>query len=156
MSTALGIEPDIDLEELLRVSVSDKWSLQYSPLLRGPGGSVGGTFIRSAAPWKGMTKMDSESLSEYVGRLREAGHDGVASGIESTQAIRDRLGGLGQFEGVALLRQKGGVFPVPHAAAKMAEEAGKGEIVSTHNSAGQALEALTSATGKRPRFPTVY
>lgn len=156
MSTALGIEPDIDLEELLRVSASDQWSIQFSPLLRGPGGEQGGTFIRAAAPWKGMTKMDSESLSDYTNRLREAGHNGVASGIESTEQIRSQLDGLSQFEGVALLRREGDVYPVPHAAAKMAEQTGNGEIISTHGSANQALDAMASRTGQRPRFPTVY
>jgi len=59
--SALGIEPDIDLRDVLEISVSDEWSVQFSPLLRGPGGSQGGTFIRRAAPWKGLKMNDGEN-----------------------------------------------------------------------------------------------
>lgn len=156
MSKALGVEPEISLEELLRLSASNDWSVQFSPMLRGPGGSQGGTIIRSAAPWKGMKKTDNESLAEYVNRMEDV-NAGVAAGLRRTEEIRQAVGGLTGETGVALIRRADGeVYPVPKSAAMLMEHQGTGDIVSEHTSLDRAISKMTSMTGEAPRFPTVY
>lgn len=156
MTKALRIEPDISLQELLEVTVSSDWSVQFNPLLRGPGGRQGGTFIRSAAPWKGMTKNDNESYNEYISRLEEAGHDGPAEGLEALQDMRQSIGGLNDETGVTLINKNGEVFPVPQAAALMAQEAGTASIEGHYPDANAALDALRTKTGETTALPSAY
>jgi hypothetical protein len=155
MSTALGIEPDIDLEQLLRVATSDQYSVQFSPMLRGPGGEQGGTIIRSAVSWKGMTKNDNESFAEYVSRMEDV-NEGVASGLRQAQEIRNAVGGLEGKDGVVLLNKDGDLYPVPQGAAELAEHQGTGNIEGRYESVNAAIDAMTAKTGDTPRFPTVY
>lgn len=157
MTSALGVEPDFSLEELLRVNNSDQWSVQFSPALTGPGGAIGGTIVRSAAPWKGDKKMESESLSQYVNRLEETyGSDSIANSVRAVQDFQSGMSLSGET-GVALVRVEGGdLKPVPAPGAALMEKAGTGEIESTHPNYDAALEALGTKTGQQPRFPSVY
>lgn len=152
--SALGIEPDVDLQDLLELSVSDRWSVQFSPLLRGPAGAQGGTIIRRAAPWKGMTKGENESFDEYISRL-ESVNSQVASGLQrARQMALDNAQGA---EGLAVVRKDGEVYPVPQAAANLIQAAGTGEVLASGlTSAADALDASIQRGGSRARFPTVY
>jgi hypothetical protein len=156
MSKALRIEPDIGLQELLEIAVSTDWSVQFSPLLRGPGGRQGGTFVRSAAPVKGVTKNDNESYNEYTSRLEEGGHDGVARGLEALRDMRQSVGGLDNEEGVVLINKNGDVYPVPRSAAIMAREAGNASFEGEYNDVNEALGDLRSKTGETAALPSAY
>lgn len=150
--SALGIEPDIDLRDLLEISVSDSWSVQFSPLMRGPAGAQGGTFIRRAAPWKGLTKGDNESFGEYQDRLSQV-NSGVAQGLGRARnmAVENAA------DGMALVERGGDVFPVPTTAANLMEAGSEPVNVLLRGvSLNQALQEMVNRTGKRPRFPTVY
>lgn len=153
MAKALGIEPDIDLEDLLRIATSDQWSVQFNPLLRGPGGEQGGTFIRTAVDWKGMTKADDESFSEYVDRL-ESVNDGVAEGLESARSMALDTEGA---EGSWLVKRDGQTFPVPASSGMLMQEGEQPvEVIGRYSSVNEALERMVQETGQQPRFPTVY
>lgn len=153
MSQALGVEPDMDLEELLRLSVSDEWSVQFSPLLKGPGGAQGGTIIRSAAPWKGKTKGDNETRSEYLDRLGDS-HPEVASGLQTAIGMAENTT---DESGVWLIDKDGDTYPVPASAGRLAEMGSDPvDVLGKFGSANEALDALVSRTGNKPRFPTVY
>lgn len=156
MTKALRIEPDIGLDELLEVTVSSDWSVQFQPMLQGPGGRQGGTFIRSAAPWKGFKKNDGESYSDYISRLEDAGHDGPAAGLEALQEMRQNAGGLDNADGVSVVQKNGRYFPIPHAAAKMGVQAGNLSIENTYNDANEALDALRKKHGETAALPSVY
>jgi len=151
--SSLGIEPDIDLEQLLQVATSDEYSVQFSPMLQGPGGEQGGTIIRQAAPWKGLTKRANESFSEYQNRLSEV-NEGVASGLASARQMA--LNTAEGTSGVALVDTDEGMHPMALGAARMMEQAGNGSIESTHSSVNEAFDAMAAAGEGRPRFPTVY
>jgi len=156
MTKALRIEPDISLDQLLEVTVSSDWSVQFNPLLQGPGGRQGGTFIRSAAPWKGFKKNDGESYSDYVQRLEDAGHEGPAAGLEAMREMRQEVGGLDGAEGVAIVQKNGSYFPIPASAALMGEAAGSLSIESQHADSNAALEALRTRHGETAALPSVY
>lgn len=152
--SALGIEPDIGLRELLEIAVSSDWSIQFSPMLRGPGGNQGGTFIRRAAPWKGLTKSDDESFSEYKSRL-SAVSPGVASGLEKARQMA--LDVAEGSSGVALVKRNGEVFPVPAGAAALMEAGSKPvEILGQFQSVNSAIDRMITITGERPALPSVY
>lgn len=153
--SSISINPDIGLRELLDVAQSDQYSIQFSPMMRGPGGRQGGTFIRQAAPHKGFTKRANESQAEYFDRLEAAGHDGVAKGLKSAQQLRKTVGVNGKT-GVALIKKDGDVYPVPEPAARLAEHQGTAEYVSSHNSMNEALDAQRKMTGETPALPSVY
>ena len=151
--SSLGIEPDIDLEELLRVSASDEWSIQFSPMLRGPGGEQGGTFIRQAVAWKGLQKNPGESFGDYQDRLADV-NEGVAEGLgEARELAMEHASGV---TGVALIDKGGQVYPVPAGAAELAEAQGNASIVSRHDSVNSAIDRMVASGEGRPRFPTVY
>lgn len=154
MGKALGIEPDIDLEELLRIQTSNEWSIQFSPLLRGPGGEQGGTFIRTAVNWKGVTKSENESFSEYQDRLASI-NDGVADGLaEARQMAIDVADGT---SGAWLVKRNGQMFPVPASAGSLMQEGEQPvEVVGRFSSTNEALQRMAAETGQQPRFPTVY
>jgi len=153
--SSLGIEPDIDLEQLLRVASSDEYSVQFSPMLRGPGGEQGGTIIREAAPWKGLTKRPNESFSEYQSRLGEV-NEGVAEGLGKARQMA--LNTAEDASGVALVEKGGQTYPIPAGAALMMEESGNGSIVTeeTFPSVNAAVEKMATMGEGSPRFPTVY
>jgi len=151
--SSLGIEPDIDLEQLLQVATSDEYSVQFSPMLRGPGGEQGGTIIRQAAPWKGLTKRPGESFSEYQSRLSQVNED-VASGLATARQMA--LNQAEGTEGVALVESDEGTYPISLGAAQMMEQAGNGSIVGRYESTNAAFDAMASMGEGRPRFPTVY
>lgn len=74
------------LEDVLQLQNSDSWSVQYNPFLNGPGARQGGSFIRNAVAWKGLTKTEDETLDEYFARLAET-NEGASDGL-STIASR--------------------------------------------------------------------
>lgn len=155
--SALGIDPDITLQDLLEVASSDQWSIAYSPMAKGPAGEIGATFVRQAAPHKGFTKLEEETLNEYYDRLESAGFDGVSEGLQAAQAIRQEHNADGQKQGVVLLKKDGVVSPVSRGAADMCVAQGNGTIVGEgYTSVADAIEAMPGKGGRRPRFPSAF
>lgn len=152
MAKALSVNPDIGLQELLQVSNSEQWSVQYSPFLLGPGGQLGGTIIRRAAPWKGLTKGDNENMSQYLDRLGDVNAD-VASGLEDAQSMLDNVD---QQNGVALIEQEGQMKIVSQTAANLAQAGSTPTSVIADNLASysEALDQLV-ARGGQAALPTV-
>lgn len=154
--SSLGINPDISLSELLEVAGSSDWSVQFSPMLKGPGGQIGGTFIRSAAPWKGMTKGENESTSDYLDRLRSE-NPGVADGLENAIQMSKRH--ADGTSGIALLTKGGTTYPVPQGAAELAEAGSDGDATihkGGFSSVQDALDTLADDKSVRGNRPAVY
>lgn len=141
MAKALQVNPDIGLQELLQVSNSEQWSIQYSPFLTGPGGQVGGTIIRQAAPWKGMSE---EELEQHYPDV----YDGLQEAQQMAQDAAE--------DGVALIRQAGQMKIVSQTAANLAEEGDQATEVLASNLPGYsaALDQL-AARGGQASLPTV-
>lgn len=143
MSSALQVNPDIGLQELLQVSNSEQWSIQYSPFLTGPGGQVGGTIIRQAAPWKGMSEAELEQH-----------HPDVYDGLQEAKQMASQQSGT---SGVAVIRQGGQMKIVSQAAANLAQEGQDDSVqVVADNLPGYsaALDEL-AARGGQAALPTV-
>lgn len=141
MSSALQVNPDIGLEELLQVSNSNQWSIQYSPFLKGPGGQVGGTIIRQAAPWKGMSEDQLEENYPDV-------YDGLQEAQDMARSAAE--------DGVALVNQDGRLSIMSQTAANLAEEgSGNAEVVVRGlPSYDAAVDELVSRGGQAA-LPTV-
>ena len=108
MSSALQVDPDIGLQEILDISQSDRYSIQYSPFLQGPGGELGGTIVRNAAPWKGL------SMDELEQQFPD-----VHAGLENAIEMAEEEDGT---EGFALINQEGQLKVMTQAAANLAQK----------------------------------
>lgn len=153
MTKALQVEPDIGLREILEISQSDRYSVQYSPFLTGPGGQLGGTIIRQASPLKGKTMREDESFSEYKSRLENQGFGDIAEGLSSARSMAMNQEGT---TGVAVIEQEGEMKIVSQAAANLAVEGDRGARVLAQNLSGysEALDELASR-GRQAHLPTV-
>lgn len=152
MTKALQVEPDIGLKEILEISQSDRYSVQYSPFLLGPGGQLGGTIIRSSSPLKGKTKRDGESRQEYLQRLRDSGMGDIADGLQNAIEMAEQQSGT---QGVALVEQEGKLKIMSQSAANLAVEGQKGaSIQGTYTSYNEALDDYAAA-GERAHRPTI-
>lgn len=150
---AIGINPDFDLEDLVRLATSDEFSVQYNPLIQGPAGTQGGTILKSAPAHKGMTKSDGESMSDYIDRLNDA-TDGVGDAL---QAAQDFISGVSSERGLAVYKAGPSDYSImPHYSAKLGEQAGNGEVVSTHETVRDAINGLSQAGGQRPARPAIF
>jgi len=121
MPTALEINPDISLGDLLDAQFSNEWSIQFNPLARGAGGRQGATFIKSAVAWKGQSY---DGFDEAIDGIQ---NDGVTKGLSNLQDIAETAGNTGAGDapsGVALLQNRAGdVYPAPASAAAAVEAA---------------------------------
>lgn len=153
MTKALQVDPDIGLREILEISQDDRYSVQYSPFLQGPGGSLGGTIIRQASPLKGVKMRDNESFSEYQSRLQDMGYDDIASGLSTARSMAQNQENV---EGVAVIEQEGSVKIVSQAAANLAVEGQTGAQVLGENlrSYSEALDVAAQA-GQRAHRPQI-
>jgi len=150
MTKALQVDPDIGLREVLEISQDDRYSVQYSPFLQGPGGALGGTIIRQASPLKGETMLEDESFSEYQTRLEEMGYGAIASGLGRARSMAMEQEGT---TGVALIEQEGQMKIVSQGAANLAVEGQKGArvIKDNMNSYDEALDELSAKGGQAYR-----
>lgn len=170
MTKALRVG-EFSLSDVVSLQSSDSWSVQYNPFLNGPGGRQGGTFIRSAVPWKGLTKADDETLGEYFDRLGET-NAGASRGLSE---IAQRLGATTEtYEalqgetGVRLIKitRTGGegmtgtrTVVVPTPAAVAAQRASNDdvhvEVVDKADNYNQLMQTNAQAREKI-RMPAVY
>ena len=143
MSSALQVDPDIGLQEILDISQSDRYSIQYSPFLQGPGGQLGGTIIRNAAPWKGL------SMDELAEQFPDV-HAGLENAIEMAEDQED-VGGF------AVIEQEGQVKVMTQAAANLAQEGDTGATAIRENltSQQQALQVYKEESGTGIRRPQI-
>lgn len=150
MSKALAINPDIGLREVLEVSQDNNYDVVYSPILQGPGGSVGGTFIKPSAAHAGAsTSYDNPDALPGDASVRQ---------LKQFQSQFNQSEGTGQ-SGMCLLKTNGGEYkPVPYRAGLYAEYAGNGEVVSGTEgvSLNRALQAYVQNSGNSLMTPTVY
>lgn len=150
MSKALAINPDIGLREVLEVSQDNNYDIVYNPLLQGPGGSVGGTFIKPSATHAGAsTTYDNPDALPGDASVRQ---------LKEFAQSRNQSVGKGN-EGMALIKTNGGEYkPVPYDAALSAEYAGNAEIVmgGEDTSLNRALQAYVQHSGNSLMTPTVY
>lgn len=144
MTKALQVDPDIGLREILEISQSSQYSVQYSPFLKGPGGALGGTIVRRASPLKGFTKTEDETFSEYQSRLEDRGFDNISSGLANARQMAMQQENT---EGVAVIEQEGEVKIVSQAAANLATEGGTptNVIAGNLNSYSEALDHAARA-----------
>lgn len=144
MTKALQVDPDIGLREILEISQDDRYSVQYSPFLQGPGGSLGGTIVRQASPLKGVKMREDESFSEYQSRLEDMGYEDIASGLGTARSMAMEQEGT---TGVAVIEQEGDVKIVSQSAANLAVEGEKGARVLDENlpSYSEALDVAAQA-----------
>lgn len=153
MGSALEVNPDIGLRELLQISQSNQWSVQYSPFSYSAGGRQGATIIRRAVDWKGLTKGDNESFSEYQSRLANVNSD-VASGLSTARSMAQ---GTENTSGLAVIDRGGEIKIVSQAAAELAEEGQEAwdVVASGLQSYQAAVDELVAAGGQRPVLPSV-
>jgi len=150
MSKALGVNPDIGLRELLRVSQSNEFDVVYSSLKQGPGGQQGGTFIKPSAAHAGDTtdfdNPDDLAQGATVRQLRDFQE------MAESQMPND-------VDGLAVLNHSdNGMMIVPRRAAYYAQIAGNGDIVAGED-AGLSLDAAQQVyanQGKPLANPTAY
>jgi hypothetical protein len=150
MSKALAINPDIGLREVLEVSQDNSFDIVYSPVLQGPGGSVGGTFIKPAATHSGATT-DYDNPDALPG-------DASVRQLKQYQSDFNQAMGTGQ-SGMCVLRKNGGeMVPVSYRSGLYAEYAGNGEVVEGTEgvSLDRALETYVQKSGNSLMTPTVY
>jgi len=144
MSKALGVNPDIGLRELLQVSQSNDFDVVYSPLMRGPGGQQGGTFIKPAPVHEGASTTfdDPDALPGDVSvrQLRDFQN-------EFNQAM-----GTGQSGLAVLNHDDNGIMMTSRRSALYAQYAGNGEVVAGED-AGLSLEAAQRAYVNRSGQP---
>ena len=154
MSKALAINPDIGLREVLEVSADSNFDIVYSPVLQGPGGSVGGTFIKPSATHAGA----STSFASNGGDPDALPGDASVAQLESFQQEFNQAMGTGQ-EGMCLLKKNdGSMAPVSYRAGLYSEYAGEGEVVSGTEgvSLDRALQEYVQRSGNTLATPTVY
>lgn len=154
MSKALAINPDIGLREVLEVSADSNFDIVYSPVLQGPGGSVGGTFIKPSATHAGA----STSFSSNGGDPDALPGDASVAQLEDFQQRFNQSQGTGQ-QGMCLLQKDSGeMAPVSYRAGLYAEFAGNGEVVSGTEgvSLDRALQEYVQRSGNTLATPTVY
>lgn len=154
MSKALAINPDIGLRDILEVSQDNNYDIVYSPVLQGPGNSVGGTFIKPSAAHAGATT----SFSKNGGDPNALPGDASVEQLESFQSQFNQANGTGQ-KGMCLLRKNGGdIVPVSYRAGLYSEYAGNGEVVNGTEGMGidAVMDRYVQMTGDAVNFPAVY
>jgi len=154
MSKALAINPDIGLRDILEVSQDNNYDIVYSPVLQGPGNSVGGTFIKPSAAHAGATT----SFSKNGGDPNALPGDASVEQLESFQSEFNQARGTGQ-KGMALLQTNSGEFkPMSYRAALYAEHAGNGEVVNGTEGASldMVMDRYVQLSGDPVNFPAIY
>ena len=154
MSKALAINPDIGLRDILEVSQDNNYDIVYSPVLQGPGNSVGGTFIKPSAAHAGATT----SFSKNGGDPNALPGDASVEQLESFQSQFNQANGTGQ-EGMALLQTNSGEYkPMSYRAALYAEYADNGQVVSGTEGASldMVMDRYVQLSGDPVNFPAIY
>jgi len=145
MGSALEVNPDIGLRELLQISQSNQWSVQYSPFSSSAGGRQGATIIRRASPIKGLTE-------EEVQEVQPGTYQGLQQAKSMAKETKDA-------EGFAIIKKGGEMKIVSQAAAELAE-AGQGDWSVPDGAQGlpsfrDAIDELRSRGGSKPVLPSV-
>lgn len=148
MSQALSINPDIGLQEILRVSSGNDFDVVYNPLLQGPGNIQGGTFIKPAPDHEGATTSYDEP-DALPGEVS----------VRQLRDFRDNFNnqmGTGQ-EGMNVLKKNNGeTVLVSHRSAMYAEFAGNGDAVFDDGRRLQdAIDEYASQAGEL-QLPSIY
>lgn len=148
MSQALSINPDIGLQEILRVSSGNDFDVVYNPLLQGPGNIQGGTFIKPAPDHEGATTSYDEP-DALPGEVS----------VRQLRDFRDNFNnqmGTGQ-EGMNVLNKNNGeTVLVSHRSAMYAEFAGNGDAVFDDGRRLQdAIDEYASQAGEL-QLPSIY
>lgn len=156
MGSALAINPDISLRDILEISQDNNYDVVYSPILQGPGNAIGGTFIKPAAPHAGSTT----SYEENGGDPDALPGDASVRQLENYKNTFEDARGTNQ-QGFCLLERGGGeVVPVPQRAGEMAEfsNANDASIVSgtEEMSLERTMDRYAQMTGNPVHFPSVY
>lgn len=144
MGSALEVNPDIGLRELLQISQSNQWSVQYSPFSFSAGGRQGATIIRRAAPWKGANGIDE---------VRQINSD-VADGLQNAISMANNTSGT---SGLAVIDKGGEMKIVSQSAAELAAAGSQDwDVVAQGlSSFREAAETLVANGGDRPVLPSV-
>jgi len=151
MSKALGVNPDIGLREMLQISQSNDYDVVYSPLMRGPGGQQGGTFIKPAPVHEGSsTTFDNPNdLPQNVS----------VSQLKNFQGQFNQAKGKGQTGLAILNHDENGTEIVSRRAALYAQYAGNGEVVAGEDaglSLDEAQQQYVNMTGRQLASPNAY
>ena len=110
---------NISLRELMEIASDNKYSLAYTPF-----GKFGiRTYIRRAAPWKGVKKKPDETLDEYIERVKKYTKKGSFKGLK--KAIEDYSQKFAGVEGVALVKVGQFYEVMPLKSARQMEAAGR-------------------------------
>lgn len=151
MSKALGVNPDIGLRELLQISNSNDFDVVYSPLMRGPGGQQGGTFIKPAPVHEGATTT-YDNPDDLPG-------DVSVSQLKQFQSSFNSAMGTGQSGLAVLNHDDNGTMITSRRSALYAQYAGNGDVVAGED-AGLALDEAqrkyVNMTGRQLASPNAY
>lgn len=156
---SMAIEPDFDLRELLEIAAGNDFVIQFSPMLRGPGGQQGGTIIRKDVAWSGLTKNDDESLTEYRDRLEEHGFDDISRGIGKVGGDSNLRGEMKNSSGLAVIQEGNGEpYPVPASLVPVINKFDTDTSVEStgHSNFEEAMQAAINDGARRLERPTVY
>lgn len=175
MSKALGINPDISLEQILRLSQSNDWDVVYNPFMNSPGEGIGGTFIKPAPTHEGIkaggnvfTHSGGSATTvddEYIERLNDATDGDQVAGVgEALQNAHDVIAEVQNDEGtptgVAVVEVDGQITMMPEYSAVLAEhDASMGDariIQGGYKSYHDAMSRFLSAGGQMAERPTVF
>lgn len=108
MSSALFVNLDtVSLREIMELAASNEYSVATTPF----GGYGVRTYIRRAAPWKGVTKAPDETLDEFVKRIAQYTKKGTFEGLKKAVAI-SKEAAEGEVEGVGLVQLEDGSYSI--------------------------------------------
>lgn len=150
MSKALAINPDIGLREILQISQGNDFDVVYSPILQGPGNTIGGTFVKPAPTHEGATTTydnpDALPGDVSVRQLKE-----FQDNFNSAE-------GTGQSGMCVLRKNSGETVLCSYRAGLYAEYAGNGTVVDGTEgvSMDAALDSYVQETGQTLQMPSVY
>lgn len=150
MSKALAINPDIGLREILDISNGNDYDVVYSPLLRGPGGSQGGTFVKPAPIHEGAST-DFSNPDALPGDVTVAPLKQFQGELESFAPNDD--------SGMCVVSLNGGGYQlVPYRSGLAMELAGSGEVVDGTEGIGleSAQQRYVQLSGRPMEMPTVF
>jgi hypothetical protein len=152
MSQALSINPDIGLQEILRVSSGNDFDVVYNPLLQGPGNIQGGTFIKPAPDHEGATTTydDPDALPGDVS---------VAQLANFQDRFESQMSG--DMSGMNVLKKNeeegGDLVLASHRAAMYADFAGNGAAVFDEGRSLQAaIDEYVQQSGDTLQLPSIY
>ena len=106
MSSALFVNLDtVSLREIMELAASNEYSVATTPF----GGYGVRTYIRRAAPWKGVTKAPDETLDDFVNRIAQYTKKGTFEGLKKAVAVSKEAAGA---DGVGLVQLEDGSYSI--------------------------------------------